>query len=153
MRDIRSTECVLFLIWISYAITDVQHFQIWCSHLRYEIHHILQSIFSFTGPLTLCTAAHTWTRKQIWLETPTLREVDQLFLTLGGSIYVNLGTAQTQVLRCSQTESDECWKLNAECLMLPTDTVKKGWLNRPWLMTEQGKPPFLLTLWANANCG
>ncbi len=34
-----------------------------------------------------------------------------------------------------------------------TDTVHKGWLNLPWLMTENGKPLFLLTLLAKANCG
>ncbi len=34
-----------------------------------------------------------------------------------------------------------------------TDTVQKGWLNQPWLMIENGKPPFLLMLLANANCG
>ncbi len=34
-----------------------------------------------------------------------------------------------------------------------TDTEQKGWLNRLWFMLENDKPSFLLTLWANANCG
>ncbi len=34
-----------------------------------------------------------------------------------------------------------------------TDTVQKGWLNRSWLTTENGKVPFLLMLLANADCG
>ncbi len=34
-----------------------------------------------------------------------------------------------------------------------TDTVQTWWQNWPWLMIENDKPLFLLTLLANVNCG